>query len=76
MLWDTGPLYAAGFPLGIVDAHVMAISERMNITKIASIDHRSACVTDCTLALPLAESVRAPGAGVSTRLGKIVMVVK
>jgi hypothetical protein len=25
--------------LGIVDAHVMAIAERMNITKIASIDH-------------------------------------
>ena len=29
-----------GFPLGIVDAHVMAMAERMNITKIASIDHR------------------------------------
>jgi predicted nucleic acid-binding protein len=29
-----------GFPLGVVDAHVMAMAERMNITKIASIDHR------------------------------------
>jgi predicted nucleic acid-binding protein len=29
-----------GFPLGIVDAHVMAMAERMNITTIASIDHR------------------------------------
>jgi uncharacterized protein len=29
-----------GFPLGIVDAHVMAMAERMKITKIASIDHR------------------------------------
>jgi uncharacterized protein len=29
-----------GFPLGIVDAHVMAMAERMNIRAIASIDRR------------------------------------
>lgn len=29
-----------GFPLGVVDAHVMAMAERLNITTIASIDHR------------------------------------
>jgi predicted nucleic acid-binding protein len=29
-----------GFPLGIVDAHVMAMAERLGITKVASIDHR------------------------------------
>ena len=30
----------AGFPLGTVDASVLAIAERLEITRIASIDHR------------------------------------
>lgn len=30
----------ADFPLGTVDACVMAIAERLNITKIATVDHR------------------------------------
>lgn len=29
-----------GFPLGVVDAHVMAMAERLGITQVASIDHR------------------------------------
>lgn len=28
------------FPLGVVDAHVMAMTERLGITRVASIDHR------------------------------------
>lgn len=28
------------FPLGVVDAHVMAIAERLGITQVASVDHR------------------------------------
>lgn len=28
------------FPLGVVDAHVLALAERMGVTTIASIDHR------------------------------------
>jgi len=30
----------AGFPLGITDAHVIAIAERLDIRQIASLDHR------------------------------------
>lgn len=30
----------AGFPLGVADASVIAIAERLNITRLASIDHR------------------------------------
>ena len=30
----------AGFPLGVADASVIAIAERLGITRIASIDHR------------------------------------
>lgn len=30
----------ANFPLGAVDAYVPAIAERLNVTRIASIDHR------------------------------------
>jgi hypothetical protein len=29
-----------GFPLGIVDAYVMAMTERLGITHVASVDHR------------------------------------
>jgi predicted nucleic acid-binding protein len=29
-----------GFPLGVVDAHVMAMAARLNVVKIATIDHR------------------------------------
>jgi len=30
----------ATFPLGAVDACVLAIAEKLNVTKVASIDHR------------------------------------
>ena len=30
----------AGFPLGVADASVIAIAERLGITQLASIDHR------------------------------------
>jgi predicted nucleic acid-binding protein len=30
----------AGFPLGVADASVIAIAERLSVTRLASIDHR------------------------------------
>jgi uncharacterized protein len=44
LLCDTGVLLAAGnvadLPLGIVDAAVVAIAERLQLTEIATLDHR------------------------------------
>ncbi|MDO8670727.1 MAG: hypothetical protein Q7O66_04765 [Dehalococcoidia bacterium] len=44
LILDTGPLYAslnrAGADIGFVDAAVFAIVERLNETKLATLDHR------------------------------------